>query len=163
VPRLAQTDPELIEYFDDSAFDEVLAHDDLDPQTRLMVPLSALIACPAIGGYRVMLGAALTVGVTPVQVKEIVYQAVPGAERVDALSQHAHLGLCAARFDHSGAALGASADGVLHVSRSTTWNRRPLISSGTTRTNRGLAAACQGNRGRSAVSRSSCARETSSA
>jgi len=76
---LASTDPELIEYFDNFAFDEVLAHDDLDERTRLMVQLSAMIACQAVSEYRVMLGAALTVGVTPVQVKEIVYQAVPYA------------------------------------------------------------------------------------
>ncbi len=79
VSALASTDPELIEYFDNFAFDEVLAHDDLDERTRLMVQLAAMIACQAIGEYRVMLGAALTVGVTPVQVKEIVYQAVPYA------------------------------------------------------------------------------------
>ena len=77
VSTLAQTDPELIEYFDNFAFDEVLAHDDLAPRTRLMVQLASMIACQALGEYRVMLGAALTIGVTPVQVKEIVYQAVP--------------------------------------------------------------------------------------
>ncbi len=44
-----------------------------------MVQLAALIACHAVSEYRVMLGAALTIGVTPVQVKEIVYQAVPYA------------------------------------------------------------------------------------
>lgn len=77
VSTLAQTDPELIEYFDNFAFDEVLAHDDLDRRTRLMVQLAAMIACQAISEYRVMLEAALTVGVTPVEVKEIVYQAVP--------------------------------------------------------------------------------------
>ena len=77
VSTLVQTDPELIEYFDNFAFDEVLAHDDLDRRTRLMVQLAAMIAVQAIGEYRVMLGAALTVGVTPVEVKEIVYQAVP--------------------------------------------------------------------------------------
>ncbi len=76
---LAVTDPELVGYFDNFAFDEVLAHGDLDTRTRLMVQLAALIACQALGGYRVMLGAALTAGVTPVQVKEIVYQAVPYA------------------------------------------------------------------------------------
>jgi 4-carboxymuconolactone decarboxylase len=42
-----------------------------------MVQLAAIIACQAVGEYRVMLGAALQVGVTPVEVKEIVYQAVP--------------------------------------------------------------------------------------
>ncbi|MFF5229915.1 carboxymuconolactone decarboxylase family protein [Dactylosporangium sp. NPDC000521] len=77
VSTLAVTDPELIEYFDNFAFDEVLRYGDLDTRTRLMVQLAALIAVQGLGEYRVMLGAALTVGVTPVEVKEIVYQAVP--------------------------------------------------------------------------------------
>jgi Carboxymuconolactone decarboxylase family len=42
-----------------------------------MVQLASLIASQALREYRVMVGAALTVGVTPVEVKEIVYQAVP--------------------------------------------------------------------------------------
>jgi 4-carboxymuconolactone decarboxylase len=77
VSTLAVTDPELIDYFDDFAFDEVLRYGDLEPRTRLIVQLGALIAAQALGEYRVMLGAALTAGVTPVEVKEIVYQAVP--------------------------------------------------------------------------------------
>ena len=76
VSTLATTDPELVEYFDNFAFDEVLAHGDLDERTRLMVQLAALIGSHAVAEYRAMLGAALNVGVTPVQVKEIVYQAV---------------------------------------------------------------------------------------
>ena len=39
--------------------------------------LAALIACQAANEYRVMLGGALNVGVSPVEVKEIVYQSVP--------------------------------------------------------------------------------------
>ncbi len=77
VSTLATTDPELIETFDNFAFDEVIAHGDLDARTRLMVQLAAIIACQALREYRVMLGAALAVGVTPVEIKEIVYQAVP--------------------------------------------------------------------------------------
>jgi 4-carboxymuconolactone decarboxylase len=77
VSTLAATDPELVEYFDNFAFDEVLAHDDLDPRIRLMTQLASMIASQAAGEYRAMLGAALTVGVTPIEVKEIVYQAVP--------------------------------------------------------------------------------------
>ena len=77
VSTLAVTDPELIEYFDNFAFDEVLRHGNLDTRTRLMVQIAALIASQALGEYRVMLGAALTVGVTPIEAKEIVYQAVP--------------------------------------------------------------------------------------
>jgi 4-carboxymuconolactone decarboxylase len=44
-----------------------------------MVQLAALIGCQALSEYRVMLGAALTAGVTPVEAREIVYQAVPYA------------------------------------------------------------------------------------
>jgi len=77
VSTLAVTDPELIEYFDNFAFDEVLQHDEMDVCLRLKVQLAALIACQAVSEYRAMLGAALIVGVTPVEVKEIVYQAVP--------------------------------------------------------------------------------------
>lgn len=72
VSTLAVTDPELIEIFDNFAFDEVLGHGDLDARTRLMVQLASMIASQALREYRVMLGAALTVGVTPVEVKEVV-------------------------------------------------------------------------------------------
>ncbi|MGO9977424.1 MAG: carboxymuconolactone decarboxylase family protein [Solirubrobacteraceae bacterium] len=77
VSTMKVTDPELIEYFDNFAFDEVLRYGSLDTRTRLMVQLGSLIASQALSEYRVMVGAALTVGVKPVEVKEIVYQAVP--------------------------------------------------------------------------------------
>jgi len=77
VSTLAVTDPEFIELFDNFAFDEVLRHSELDSRTRLMVQLAATIAVPALREYRMLLGAALAVGVTPVEIKEIVYQAVP--------------------------------------------------------------------------------------
>ena len=48
VSTLARTDPELIEYFDNFAFDEVLRHGALDTRTRLMAQLAALIACQAV-------------------------------------------------------------------------------------------------------------------
>jgi len=74
---LKVTDPEFIELFDNFAFDEVLSHSDLDDRTRLMMILAALIAAQALGEFKVIAGAALNLGVTPVEVKEIVYQAVP--------------------------------------------------------------------------------------
>ena len=77
ISTLAVTDPELIEMFDNFAFDEVLRHGSLDVHTRLMIQLAAIIASQALREYRVMAGAALNVGVTPVELKEIVYQAVP--------------------------------------------------------------------------------------
>ncbi|MGC3994837.1 MAG: carboxymuconolactone decarboxylase family protein [Propionicimonas sp.] len=76
VSNLSVTDPELVEYFGNFAFDEVLAHGDVDEHTRLLAVLAALVACQAQGECRVMLGAALTNGVSPVEVKELLYQAV---------------------------------------------------------------------------------------
>src|SRR5271165_729206 len=73
---LKVTDPEFVELFDNWAFDEVLNQSVLDPRTRLMAQLAAIIACQAVSEYRVMLGGALNVGVTPIEAKEIVYQAV---------------------------------------------------------------------------------------
>jgi 4-carboxymuconolactone decarboxylase len=77
ISTLSRTDPELIERFDNFAFDEVLADSDLDLRTRLMVQLASMIACQAVGEFRVMAGAGLRIGLTPVELKEIVYQAVP--------------------------------------------------------------------------------------
>lgn len=74
---LKVTDPELLEIFDNWAFHEVIRDAPLDVRLRLMVQLAALIASHSVAEYRVMLGAALEVGVTPVEIKEVVYQAVP--------------------------------------------------------------------------------------
>ncbi len=65
--------------FDNFAFDELLRYGDLDTRIRLMTQLAAIIASHAVRDYRATLGAALSVGVSPVEVKEIVYQAVPYA------------------------------------------------------------------------------------
>jgi len=77
VSTLKVTDPELIEIFDNWAFDEVIEATNMDVRLRMMVQLAALIACQAVNEYRVMLGGALNVGVTPVEAREILYQAVP--------------------------------------------------------------------------------------
>ncbi|MCC4766993.1 carboxymuconolactone decarboxylase [Methanosarcina sp. DH1] len=71
------TDPELIEVFDNFAFDEVISYGNLDTKTRLMVILASLIASQTLSEYKVMLGDALNVSVTPIEVKEVVYQSVP--------------------------------------------------------------------------------------
>lgn len=71
------TDPELTALFDNFAFAEVLQGSALDERSRLMVQLAAIIAAQGHGDYLVMLGVALDAGVTPIEAKEIVYQAVP--------------------------------------------------------------------------------------
>jgi len=74
---LQTTDPKLIEVFDNFAFDEVIGHGNLDTRTRVMMILGSTIASQALSEYKVMLGAALNIGVTPIEIKEIVYQSVP--------------------------------------------------------------------------------------
>jgi len=76
VSKLLETDPEFIERFDNFAFDEVVNQDDLDDSTRMMVIIATLIGCQGIDEFKAMVPAALNFGVTPVEVKEIVYQAV---------------------------------------------------------------------------------------
>ncbi len=76
VSNLLETDPEFIERFDNFAFDEVVNHDDLGDRTRFMAILATLIGCQGIDEFRAMILAALNFGVTPVEIKEIVYQAV---------------------------------------------------------------------------------------
>lgn len=74
---LKVTDPELIALFDNFAFDEVMNYGDMDERTRMIITLGSMIAAQALGEYKVMLGAAVNVGVTPVEAKEVLYQSVP--------------------------------------------------------------------------------------
>ncbi|CAM3255390.1 carboxymuconolactone decarboxylase family protein [Sporolactobacillus spathodeae] len=71
-----ETDPEFIERFDNFAFDEVVNSDDLDDRTRILAILATLIGTQCVNEYKAMMKAALKFGVTPVEVKEGVYQAV---------------------------------------------------------------------------------------
>ena len=75
---LQQTDPEFIERFDNFAFDEIVNRPEvtLDDRTRFISVLAVLLGCQGADDFRVMLPCALNMGVTPVEVKEIVYQAV---------------------------------------------------------------------------------------
>jgi len=75
--KLGQTDPEFIEMFDNFAFDEVINEESaqLDDKTRMIAILSTLLGCQGLEEFKMMLTAALNFGVTPVEIKEIVYQA----------------------------------------------------------------------------------------
>ena len=71
-----RTDPEFIERFDNFAFDEVVNHDDMDDRTRFITILATLIGCQGKEEFKAILPAAMNFGVKPVEIKEIVYQAV---------------------------------------------------------------------------------------
>lgn len=73
-----ETDSEFMERFEHFAFDEVVNEDgqQLDDITRYTVILAALIGCQGIDAFKEILPKALDSGLTPVAVKEIVYQSV---------------------------------------------------------------------------------------
>lgn len=72
---LCETDPELLERLLNFAFDEVVNEGEMDDKTRFMAILSTLLGAESLDLYREMVPGALNAGVTPVEVKEIVYQA----------------------------------------------------------------------------------------
>ena len=76
VSSFLETDPEFIERFDNFAFDEVVNQDDLPDQTRWLAILAALLGCQGSDEFRALLPAAMNFGVSPVEIKETIYQAV---------------------------------------------------------------------------------------
>lgn len=75
--RAKATDPELIEVFDNFAFDEVIGHSDMDTKTRVLMIMASTIGSHSVSEYKMMANAALNVGATPVEVREVLYQSVP--------------------------------------------------------------------------------------
>lgn len=76
--EMRKTDPEFAERFEHFAFDEVVNEEAarLPAQTRYLAVLAALIGCGGVDAYTEMLPKAMENGVTPVMVRECVYQAV---------------------------------------------------------------------------------------
>lgn len=72
---IRQTDPEFAELFAYFAFHQVANQDDLNDHTRMLAILAALLGCQGLDVFENMTGAALNLGVTPVEIKEIIYQA----------------------------------------------------------------------------------------
>lgn len=70
-------DPELSALFSNFAFGETMTYGNLDPESRMAVTLAACVALHAVDQYRILLDAALRVGLSPVEIREIVYHAVP--------------------------------------------------------------------------------------
>lgn len=73
-----QTDPEFAERFEHFAFDEVVNEEgqQLDDITRHMAVTATLLGCQGLDELRTEVPRALDDGVTPVMIKEIIYQAV---------------------------------------------------------------------------------------
>lgn len=74
---LAQTDPELAEVFGNFAFDDTQRYGNLSLRTRILVTMAAAVAQGSRGEYRRMLQAGYSNGLTPIELKEVLYHAVP--------------------------------------------------------------------------------------
>lgn len=72
----SHTDPEFVARFEYFVTHDVVSHDDLDERTRFMAILATLLGCQGKEAFRALLPSALTAGVTPVEAREIIYQAV---------------------------------------------------------------------------------------
>lgn len=77
VSKAALTDPDLIEVFDNFAFDEVISHDAMDVKLRVLLIMASTIGSQALTEYKMFVNAALNVGISPVEIKEVLYQSVP--------------------------------------------------------------------------------------
>ena len=77
ISKTKEKDPDLIQVFDNFAFDEVINHDAMDLKTRTLVILASTIGSQALTEYKIFVNAALNVDVTPIEIKEVLYQSVP--------------------------------------------------------------------------------------
>lgn len=74
---LKATDPDWVEVFDNFAFDEVIRHDTMDVKLRVLLIMASTIGSQALTEYKTYVNAALNVGISPIEIKEVLYQAVP--------------------------------------------------------------------------------------
>lgn len=75
--RIQKNDPEFHELFRNFAFGEVFEYSTLPEKESILVILASLIACQSPKAFKKILISALDNDVTPVEVKELLYQSVP--------------------------------------------------------------------------------------
>ena len=74
VDEFKKTDPEFAEFFGNFAGVEVPSQSKLDARTRYMAVIATLMGCQGVDEFRAVLPEALDAGLTPSEVKEIIYQ-----------------------------------------------------------------------------------------
>ena len=84
---MAKNDPELWQSFNNFAFGDVQQYGKIDTRTRIMVTLASLVAQNTVTEFRKVVNAALSNGISPDEIKEVMYHAVPycGMPRVEEL------------------------------------------------------------------------------
>lgn len=73
---LKQTDPDIYEIFTNFTGNEVPSSTTIDARTRYMAILATLLGCQGVDEYKAVLPDALNAGLSPVEIKEIEYQAI---------------------------------------------------------------------------------------
>lgn len=71
---LSQSDPEFSVLFANFAFDEVIQETRLDEKTRFLAILATLMGCQGTEAFCDLVPAALKSGMSPVELKELIYQ-----------------------------------------------------------------------------------------
>src|ERR671933_724359 len=74
---MAETDPEFMAVLQRLIFGEVFHTGDLDDQTRELITVAVLTAIQALPQLKSHTAAALNIGVSPVEIREAVYQCAP--------------------------------------------------------------------------------------
>lgn len=72
---LKRTDPEFAKIIEDFSQREVIEANKLTEKEQMLCILSVLLGCQGMGEFQNMLHAALNVGIDPVAIKEVIYQA----------------------------------------------------------------------------------------
>lgn len=72
---LNRTDPEFVEIISNFSQDETAGVSKLTEKEQMLCILSVLLGCQGMGEFRNMLHAALNMGIEPIAVKEVIYQA----------------------------------------------------------------------------------------
>ena len=72
---LSKTDPEFVEILANFSQDEVRKANILTEKEQMLCILSALLGCQGMGEFQNMLHAALNMGIDPIAIKEVIYQA----------------------------------------------------------------------------------------
>ncbi|WP_407376320.1 carboxymuconolactone decarboxylase family protein [Methanobrevibacter sp.] len=75
--RIQKNDPEFHGIFKNFAFKEVSEHSSLSKKESVLAILASLIACQSPKAFKKILFSAVNVDITPVEVKELLYQSVP--------------------------------------------------------------------------------------
>ena len=97
--KFEKNDPEFYEIFNNFAYGEVFEYSSLSEKDSILVTLASLIACQSPKAFKKILRAALDKDITPIDVKELLYQSVP---YVGFARAHNFFGVVTKIFDKKG-------------------------------------------------------------